>query len=253
MRTTQIDSLISRVKTKDPVLYEILRNLNLDSRDSGQTIIQVEGTQGQVAVDLTAIEAAIAALQAYVLTLATQAALDALTALFNNHKDRHVSGGGDAFIATDLLDALVKRVRTATADLVFGTVNTGEFLKRSGLTIISAPVTQVFYRQVTTKSNAVTPETTLIAPTPQTLTAGFFGVVSKTLRIRAKGYFSNPVMGPAATIKVKVGSCILSTGLRVLQVVVGNQYWEIDALFTCRLTGAAGELIGQGGFHYVVS
>lgn len=116
MRTSQIDQLISRIKTKDPVLYEILRGLNLDSRDSGQAI--VDSTQSQN--DLGA-------------------ALDALTTLFNNHKNRHVSGGADAFTSTDLLEALVKRIRSATADLTFGNINNGEVLLRSGSTIISGP------------------------------------------------------------------------------------------------------------------
>jgi len=140
MRNTQIESLISRIKTKDPVLYEILRSINLDSRDTSQSVTTVETTQTQVAVDLTAIEAEIAALQAAILLFATQADLNALSALFGNHKNRHVSGGLDAFVTIDLIDALVKRVRTVTADLVFGTVTDGEFLKRSGSTIISASV-----------------------------------------------------------------------------------------------------------------
>ena len=138
MRNTQIESLVSRIKTKDPILYEILRSLNLDSRDTHQSVAVVETTQEQVAIDLTVIEAEIAALQAAILLFATQVDLDALSTLFGNHKDRHVSGGLDAFVTTDLIDALVKRVRTVTADLVFGTVNDGEFLKRSGSTIISA-------------------------------------------------------------------------------------------------------------------
>lgn len=142
MRTAQIESLISRVKTKDPVLYEILRSLNLDTRDTGQTVVNVTQTQDQIGVDITALEAAIAALQAALAGLASQGDLDALAALFANHKDRHTSGGADSFVATDLVDALVKRIRSVTADLEIGTITDGEFLKRSGTQITSAiPVT----------------------------------------------------------------------------------------------------------------
>ena len=62
-----------------------------------------------------------------------------------NHEVRHVSGGADAFTTTDLLEALVKRVReSGGADLVLGAIADGQFLKRSGTGIIGdAPTATV--------------------------------------------------------------------------------------------------------------
>jgi len=113
-------------------------------------------------------------------------------------------------------------------------------------------ISEVFYSQSQTKTVSVTPETTLIAPAAQTLPGSFFNAAGKSLRIKALGYFSNPVLGPTLVVKTRVGGCQLTTGVRVLKDVIGNQFWELDALFTCRVPGAVGELIGQGSFHYVV-
>ena len=54
------------------------------------------------------------------------------------HKASHVVGGSDAFVDTDLLDAVVQRLRTTTGptDLLLGAVADGEFLKRSGAAIV---------------------------------------------------------------------------------------------------------------------
>lgn len=59
------------------------------------------------------------------------------------HKDSHKSGGSDAFASTDLLEAVVKRLQTTTGPttLTVGAVADGEFLKRSGSSIIGATVT----------------------------------------------------------------------------------------------------------------
>ena len=54
------------------------------------------------------------------------------------HKSTHVSGGSDAFAAADLLEAVVKRLRESggPTDLTVGAIADGEFLKRSGATIV---------------------------------------------------------------------------------------------------------------------
>jgi hypothetical protein len=55
------------------------------------------------------------------------------------HKDSHKSGGADAFASGDLLEAVVKRLRESSGptDLTLGAVADGEYLKRSGTTIVS--------------------------------------------------------------------------------------------------------------------
>lgn len=69
------------------------------------------------------------------------------------HRTSHISGGGDAFLATELLESITKRIQTSTGPttLVVGAVADGEFLKRVGATIVGAaagvaPVTSVFGR-----------------------------------------------------------------------------------------------------------
>lgn len=62
-----------------------------------------------------------------------------LVPLITKHKDEHKTGGFDAFTATDLLEALVKRIReSGGADLLVGAVADGEFLKRSGTSLVGA-------------------------------------------------------------------------------------------------------------------
>lgn len=56
----------------------------------------------------------------------------------NVHKDSHRAGGADAFVAADLLEATVRRVQEADGPttLLFGNVLDGEFLKRSGTSVV---------------------------------------------------------------------------------------------------------------------
>jgi hypothetical protein len=55
-----------------------------------------------------------------------------------NHKDRHKSGGADAFTSTDLLEAIVKRLQESSGptNLLMGSIADGQYLKRSGTGII---------------------------------------------------------------------------------------------------------------------
>ena len=57
-----------------------------------------------------------------------------------SHKASHVSGGGDAFAAADLIEAIVKRLQTTTGPttLLMGAVADGEFLKRVGSALVGA-------------------------------------------------------------------------------------------------------------------
>lgn len=53
------------------------------------------------------------------------------------HKANHVSGGSDTFAATDLIEALVKRLlESGGASLLIGAIADGQYLKRSGTGII---------------------------------------------------------------------------------------------------------------------
>jgi hypothetical protein len=56
------------------------------------------------------------------------------------HRASHISGGSDAFLSTDLLEAIVKRLQTTTGPttLLLGAVADGEFLRRVGTAVIGA-------------------------------------------------------------------------------------------------------------------
>lgn len=62
----------------------------------------------------------------------------ALGAASTAHKDTHKSGGSDALTSSDLMEAVVKRLRESggPTDLTLGAVADGEVLKRSGSTIV---------------------------------------------------------------------------------------------------------------------
>lgn len=55
-----------------------------------------------------------------------------------SHKDTHKSGGSDEITSSDLLEAVIKRLRESSGptDLTLGSIADGEYLKRSGSTII---------------------------------------------------------------------------------------------------------------------
>ena len=54
------------------------------------------------------------------------------------HRTSHVSGGGDALLSTDLLEAIVKRLQESAGPttLTLGAIADGEYAKRSGTTLI---------------------------------------------------------------------------------------------------------------------
>lgn len=56
------------------------------------------------------------------------------------HKDRHKSGGADAFTSSDLIEAVVKRLQESSGptNLTLGSVSDGQFLKRDGTAIVGA-------------------------------------------------------------------------------------------------------------------
>lgn len=58
-----------------------------------------------------------------------------------DHRARHISGGADAFLTTDVLEAIVKRLQESggPTNLLIGSVPDGQFLKRSGTAIVGDP------------------------------------------------------------------------------------------------------------------
>lgn len=61
-----------------------------------------------------------------------------------SHKNTHKSAGSDPFASTDLLEAVVKRLRvTGPVTLLVGAVSDGQYLKRSGTAIVGDAPTAV--------------------------------------------------------------------------------------------------------------
>jgi hypothetical protein len=54
------------------------------------------------------------------------------------HESRHVSGGADALLSTDIIEAIVKRLQETSGPttLALGAIANGEYLKRSGSSIV---------------------------------------------------------------------------------------------------------------------
>ena len=56
-----------------------------------------------------------------------------------NHKDEHKAGGLDPFLSTDIIEALVKRLRESGGqNLDLGAVVAGDFLRRVGTNVVGA-------------------------------------------------------------------------------------------------------------------
>lgn len=58
------------------------------------------------------------------------------------HRSAHISGGGDAFLSTDVLEAAAKGVQTSSGPtiLAVGAITDGQWLKRSGTSVIGHTV-----------------------------------------------------------------------------------------------------------------
>lgn len=63
------------------------------------------------------------------------------------HESTHVSGGSDAFLSTDILEAIVQRIRTTSGptNLTVGSIPDGQVLVRSGTSIIGLDTTPSVY------------------------------------------------------------------------------------------------------------
>lgn len=94
-----------------------------------------------------------------------------------------------------------------------------------------------------------TTETTLIGGGngSATLPANFWRV-GKSLRVRAWGVVSDTGT-PTLTINLKIGSTTLcTTGAITLGSGISNVHFTLDAILTCRTTGATGTIMSQGVF-----
>jgi len=103
-----------------------------------------------------------------------------------------------------------------------------------------------------TISNTTT-ETTLVGTGIGTVTlpANFF-VIGRTFRITARGYYGTQLTG-AATLRIKGylgATAILDTTAKAVSANLANRYWEVDAIVTCRTTGATGTVYAQGRFTH---
>jgi len=91
-------------------------------------------------------------------------------------------------------------------------------------------------------------ETTLIGSGDNTLTIpAFFFTPGKTIRIRGWGYYSTASISQGTlTIKVKIGSTVVSYALISQTQGITNKGWRIDDEFTCTGAGTSGSLWAQG-------
>lgn len=121
------------------------------------------------------------------ITVAYDAGTDTvrLTFALPVHKDSHVSGGSDAFLSTDLIDAVVRRLRETggPTDLLLAAIADGQYLARSGATVagVTPPIFgQNEQRSVQDAEASVTGTTawnTLHTWTTGTLPAGTYKVM----------------------------------------------------------------------------
>lgn len=103
------------------------------------------------------------------------------------HKDTHKSGGVDAFISADLLEAVVKRLRESAGPtvLTMGAVADGQFLKRISATVVGQTLVfgndyqfAVASPRTTTTSTTFLDKVTLVTPAlTGTYRLGWHGVV----------------------------------------------------------------------------
>lgn len=97
--------------------------------------------------------------------------------------------------------------------------------------------------------NTVT-ETTVIGSGVGSLTlASNYLTVGKTIRLKGYGYISTKT-APVGTLgfNVNIGSTTVLTGSNPDTITAGiaNARWEVDAVMTCRTTGATGTIVAQG-------
>lgn len=124
------------------------------------------------------------------------------------HKSSHVSAGGDAFVSTDLLEAIVKRLQESSGPttLTLGAVADGQYLKRSGTAVVGdVPVFGTQYQYAASEgesTNATTTPVQKLRLTTPTLPAGNYRIAwfYEWLRDDAANSFEARVQLDDATI-----------------------------------------------------
>ena len=113
----------------------------------------------------------------------------------------------------------------------------------------------------TTSYNTSSTETvlngTFTAASADTVAANALAV-GKTIRLRARGYYSTPAAGAGTlTIRVRVGgvsgTIVAQTSAQTLGTSMANRAWHADVDFTCRTAGGSGTVFGMGTFFRATS
>lgn len=178
-----------------------------------------------------------------------------------DHRARHISGGGDAFLSTDLLEAIVKRLReSGGATLLMGAVADGEFLKRSGTNVIGASAGGATLESGTlwtitgTKSvSGTTSELTLLSGVLEgsaSLGADYL-TVGKSIRAELHGEIGR--ISGSLTFRLKLGSNVIASIVVTPAVMDSQMPLAIDAFLTCRAVGASGDVFGRLKVNYDVN
>lgn len=122
------------------------------------------------------------------------------------HEATHKSGGSDPFLSTDVLEAIVKRLQESggPTTLLLGAVTDGQFLKRSGTSIVGAAAggVTVYKNSFDIVNTAV--ETALIS---QSIPGGTLGANGMLEIIVAADYFMNATV--SFTLAIKLGATTL--------------------------------------------
>lgn len=129
------------------------------------------------------------------------------------------------------------------------------------LTTFNSGVTQYHCGVIWTQTAAVTcantgTETSMVSGTgigTNTLPANC-PLVGKSWRLRCAGIYSTKASGAGTIqIQIKAGTTVLfNTAAQTSTDNMANQMWEVDAIWTCRSTGASGTGIGQTAFKFTI-
>ena len=95
------------------------------------------------------------------------------------HKDTHKSGGGDAFLSTDLVEAIVKRIQETggPTTLTLGAIADGQILQRSGASVVGyTEVKERNQQEATASVTGTVAWTTLHTWTTGVLPAGTYKI-----------------------------------------------------------------------------